>query len=232
MATDPLARVKRLVRALRDKTTDRGCTEEEAMAAAEKLGALLQEHDLELDETMLKEETGDATKRKVRAADTYAGSVVVGIGRLCDLIVWKNGDTEFVFYGTKHDLEIGSYLYEICCEAMDDDWGKYMDEHGYSMKKRQSFRMGFADRVCRRLTDIKRERDLARQKVSSSTDLVVMKESNLKNQLAKEGIKLRSGGRQRSPADRQAYARGAEAGDRVNLNSPLGGPAASAGRLS
>lgn len=214
-------RVKRIIRALQEKTEDRGCSEEEALAAAKKVGELLSEHDLEMDDIGVRAESADASKQIMRAADDFAGSICVGIASLCDLVVWKSGHGEFSFFGTEHDLALGCYLYEVCAEAMDIDWAKYMEVHGYSMKKRASFRMGFAGRITERLREIKAERKAAQMKMSSATDLVVLKDQLVKAEFNKLGIKLHKGAK-KTIADMNAYTHGRAAGDRLNLNNPIG----------
>jgi len=220
-----LERVKRIIRELRNKTTERGCTEEEALAAAKMMGDLLEKHDLEMDEVGLKEETAACTKNIVRAADDYASNIIVGIGSFCDLIAYRSKPGEFTFFGTPHDLEIGLYLFEVCAEAMDYGWSEYMEIHGYSMKKRASYRMGFAGRVTARLRELK----AARAK-PTGTALIVLKDQLVKSEWSKEGIKLQAGAK-RYVADMGAFREGTAAGGRVNLNNPLTGGGGSAGQI-
>lgn len=215
-----LERVKRIIRELQQRTTSNGCTEAEALAAAEKMGHLLQEHDLEMDEVGMKQEAAAAKKQVMRAADDYASSMCVGISRLCDLIVYLSGHGEFTFFGTPHDLEIGAYLYEIVCEAAEVEWSKYMEDYGYSVKKRASFRMGFAHRINERLREIRLAREAARMKMSTATDLVVVKDQLVKAEFNKLGIRLNKA-RSQTAADVSAYYSGHAAGAKVNLNNPL-----------
>jgi hypothetical protein len=129
---------------------------------------------------------------------------------------------KYVLFGTPHDLEIALYLYEVCAEAMEHDWVGYMNVHGYSMKKRASFRMGFSSRVYERLKQMKRERDL--RNASNCRDLVVLKDQLVKSEWAKQGIRLTKS-RGTVAADGHAYGHGQAAGSRVNLNNPIsGGP--------
>lgn len=227
-----LSRIKRIIANLRMKTEENGCSESEALAAAEKLGKLLQEHDLTLDEATLGEEAKGAEKNVVRAPDEFASSIVVGIGKLCDLIVWRSGPGQYSFFGTPADLEVAVYLYEILSFAIEDDCVKFMEKEGYSMKKRASFRMGFASRVTERLKQLKAERDAAKARMSQTgTNLVVVKEALVKQEFDKLGIRLTKGGTQ-TAADMNAFGAGRAAGERVNLNSPLTGGNSNTQRLS
>lgn len=225
-----LERVKRVIQALQAKTQDNGCTEEEALAAAAKLGQLLEEHNLSIDEVGVRDETAECRKNEVFAADDYAGTLVVGIKNFCGIIAYREHGAghagKYVFFGTAHDVEIALYLYEICAEAMDNDWQSYMDRHGYSMKKRMSFRAGFAHRVYDRLMEMKRERD-ERNRKATGTALMVLKDQLVteafQRQLGIKLVKCREG--RNMQADPSAYREGQSAGGRVNLNNPLGNPA-------
>lgn len=232
---DSKERIKRIIRALQERTTDRGCTEAEAMDAAIKIGQLMEEHDLEMGEIGMKEEAKGAKNDRLFATDDHAGVLITGIKNFCSLIAYRDTNyrghaTCYVIFGMPQDLEIAKYLYEICCEAMETGWAKFMESDGYSMKKRASFRMGFASRVYHRLKDMKEERD-QRTYVKTGTALVVVKDAIVKSEFDKLGIKLRKGVSQGEAADMNAYSKGAMAGQRMNLNNPLTDEAQRAQRL-
>jgi hypothetical protein len=233
-----LERVKRVIRALQAKTEDNGCTEEEALAAAAKLGQLLEEYDLAIDEVGLREDASQCRKFEVFAADDYAGALITGLKHFCGIIAYRNTGGEghggkYTFFGVPHDVEIALYLYEICAEAMERDWADYMEHYGYSMKKRMSFRAGFSHRVYDRLMQMKRERD-DRTRAATGTALLVLKDQLVTQEFAQRfGIKLvkvRGGGN--AAADENAYRQGMSAGGRVNLNNPLGGGGADSSRIT
>jgi hypothetical protein len=224
-----LERIKRVIRGLQAKTEENGATEEESMAAAAKLGEMLDKYNLSIDEVGVREDASECRKNEVFAADEFASSIITAIGKFCTLVTYQEVGNQghgcrYTMFGTPHDLEVGQYLYEICAEAMDYDWSRYMEVHGYSMKKRASFRMGFAGRVYTRLMEMKAARDA--RNASQSRALVVLKDQLVTDEWRKQGIKLvKTRGRQ--AADMGAYRQGQVAGDRVNLNNPLGGPAGS-----
>lgn len=221
-----LERVKRIIRELQAKTEENGCTEAEAMAAAAKMGKLLEDYNLNIDEVGIREDAAQCRKNEVYAADQFAGTLISGIRDFCGVIAYQVGGEghgmKYVLFGTPHDLEIALYLYEVCAEAMEHDWVGYMNVHGYSMKKRASFRMGFSGRVYARLKEMKRERDA--RNASNCRELVVLKDQLVKAEWAKQGVKLVKS-RGTVAADGHAYAHGEAAGSRVNLNNPIaGGP--------
>lgn len=228
-----LNRAKRLIQNMLDRTTENGCTEAEAMEAASKVGALLAEFDLELDEVLARDTT-DMTQQNVYAADYSMASIITGIGRLCSLVVYSmSGATVATYrlYGHKHDVELAVYLYEVCSEACDTGWQAYMDKNGYSKRARDSFRIGFGGRVANRMTELrnKRDRDAAARAAANpngtGTNLVVLKDQIVTQEFEKTGVKLRTtaGPRVHNAA---AYTSGSAHGNTVNLERPLGGPAA------
>jgi hypothetical protein len=220
-------RAKRIINELRKKTEDRGCTEEEALAAARTIGDLLEKYDLEMTETDVREDAASCRQIEVYAADNFAGVLVTGIGKFCTLVVYENRHEghacKYVMFGTPQDLEMGEYLYEMCAEAMERGWSDYMEVHGYSMAKRSSFRQGFSSRVHRRLRELKEERD-RRTMAATGTALVVLKDQLVTTEFAKQGVKLGKSAPQRA-VHGHAYQEGRAAGDRVNLERPLGGGA-------
>lgn len=219
-------RAKKLINELRKKSEERGCSEEEALSAAAKIGELLEKYDLEMTETDVREDAASCRTLEVFAADNYAGVLAAGIGKFCTLIVYQNKHEghacKYVFFGTPQDLEMAEYLYEMCSFAAEDGWTEYMDQHGYSLARRASFRQGFSSRIHRRLAELKAARD-ARVR-ATGTALVVLKDELVKSEWAKEGIKLGKPDGQRV-VDGHAYQQGQAAGNRVNLERPLGGSA-------
>ena len=87
--TQELARVKARIKALTEKTVANGCTEAEAMSAAEMVGRLLERYALSMDEIEVRE------ARCVQAEVPMGGqrrrpidACVPAIARFCDCKVW------------------------------------------------------------------------------------------------------------------------------------------------
>lgn len=229
-----LERAKRLIADLQKITPENGATEHEALNAAARLGELLSKYNLDLTDAIVREDAAKCVKNEVFAADDFAGAIIVGIKHFCGIITYKaygGGHAgKYVLFGVPHDVEIGLYLYEICAEAMDHDWATFMEDYGYSMKKRQSFRAGFSERIYSRLLQMKAERDAAN--ASTCRDLIVLKDQlvteEFQRQVGIKLVKLRGGN---FAADPNAYRAGQSAGGRVNLNNPLGNPVGDGPRI-
>jgi hypothetical protein len=231
---DRLNRAKRLIADLQKITVENGATEAEALNAAARLGELLAKYNIDLTDAIVREDAAKCVKNEVFAADDFAGALVVGIKHFCGIIAYKvHGEGhagKYVFFGVPHDVEIALYLYEVCAEAMEHDWALYMEEYGYSMKKRMSFRAGFSNRVYNRLTQMKAERDAAT--ASTCRDLIVLKDQLVTEEFARQvGVKLVKSRGGSFAADEGAYRAGQSAGGRVNLNNPLGNPSGTAPRV-
>lgn len=218
-------RAKRLIRSLMERTEDRGCSEAEALEAVAKISALMAQNNLELTEVMVRD-TSDMVQREVFAADGHAGRLIVGIGKLCALKVYhktRANVTTYVMFGHAPDVELGVYLYEVCMEAADHGYQLDMDRHGYSQKRRESWRAGYGDRIAERMSELHEAREAerrARMPTSNCTDLVVLKNQIVEAEFEKTGIRLvKRRGRQVSNAD--AFRSGSAHGDTVNLNNPI-----------
>ncbi len=87
--TDELSRVKARIKALTEKTVANGCTEAEAMSAAEMVGRLLERYALSMDEIEVRtakcvQVEVDLGSRRRRPIDRC----VPAIARFCDCKVW------------------------------------------------------------------------------------------------------------------------------------------------
>ncbi len=229
-AQSELERAKRLINKMADRTTDRGFTEDEALDAASKISQLLEQFDLRLDEVIIRQEK--CVQREVFAPDDAMSSVIVGIGKLCNLVVYNKTEAKpvcYVMFGMERDIELAIFLYEICHEAADVGWAEHIGQgKGHTTKQRESFRMGFGGRLFQRFLELKAERDrhreeLRRKAQSTGTDLVLMRDGIVEEEFAKTGVRLVSNNRRNTIRDYSAYHMGASHADNVNLNSPLGG---------
>jgi hypothetical protein len=120
--TTELTRVKARIKALAEKTVSNGCTEAEAMAAAEMVGRLLERYALSMEEIDVREAhcvcievpIGGRQRRPIDGC-------VTSIARFCDCKVWISRDRDvpsYVFFGFESDTTLASYLYSLINHAM------------------------------------------------------------------------------------------------------------------
>jgi len=124
--TQELARVKARIKALTEKTVANGCTEAEAMSAAEMVGRLLERYALSMDEIEVRSarcvqvevELGSRRRRPI-------DGTVPAIARLCDCRVWltpaaregvsgeKPKGIRYIFFGFETDTALAAYLFAV-----------------------------------------------------------------------------------------------------------------------
>ncbi len=217
------------IQALREKTVDRGCTEQEALLAAEKVAELLDRYGLSLSEVELKnqpcEGAGIETGRK-RFGPIDACIPVVG--HFCDCRVWSEktaeGEIRYVFFGLPADVAGARYLYDLIERAFETETeqfkaGPLYARHHSSQRRTAttSFQTGLADGIARKLRTLHDERE-ATMRTSTGRDLVPIKEAIVEDELAKLGMTFQTrGGQKGKRVLSDAYDAGREAGDQFEF---------------
>lgn len=158
------ARIIEKLRALRAKTTENGCTEAEALAAAEKIDQLLREYAIsrdELDQRDFQEapyQTADF-KRDHRVRYTSLWHVVAQVAALCECRAWwpkeKGGVHGLVarFYGEEQDVEMALHLMGVIEKAIENEW--FLFSFTNPIAHQLSFTDGCAKRIAERLRDMR-----------------------------------------------------------------------------
>ena len=231
--TTELSRAKARIKALAEKTVSNGCTEAEAMAAADMVGRLLERYALSMEEIDVREE------RCVRLEVPIGGQrrrpidgCVTAIARFCDCKVWIARDLvvpSYVFFGFDADTTMAGYLFSVIDRAMATALVDFRVRHpelrGVDLRwSSTSFQQGMAARVAKRLDQMHRERDanVVAQR-STGTALILIKQQVVEDAFRDTRIRLVSiAGLSRARAS-GAFRQGLAAGDHVNLNRPVGG---------
>jgi hypothetical protein len=237
-----LDKVLARIQALRAKTMDRGCTEEETIAAAAKVAELLDRYGLSLGEVELRDQScegfGVGTgRRRFGPID----GCIPAVGEFCDCRVWSekaaDGEIRYVFFGLPADVAGARYLYELVQRAFATETELFKRSELYAEHRSgdrrsatQSFQTGLAHGIARKLDALRRRRGEA-MRTATGRDLVPVKEAAVEEELAKLGLRFqtRGGGRGRYVL-RDAYEAGHEAGDRFEYRPGIAeGPTAEAG---
>ena len=229
-----LDKVLARIQALRAKTVDRGCTEEEAIAAARKVAELLDRHGLSLSEIELKSQEcegfGIGTgRRRMGPID----SCIPVVGMFCDCRVWAEkaagGELRYVFFGLPADVAGARYLYELVERAFETETELFKRSElyaGHASGERRSatssFQTGLADGIARKLTALRQERDAA-MRTATGRDLIPLKEGVIEDELARLGLRFKvKDGPGRRYVLKDAYAAGHEAGERFEHRPGIG----------
>jgi hypothetical protein len=215
-------RARKLIRDLMAKTTDNGCTEQEAAKAAAKASELMAQYDLTMaDAQEVRDDVYGARKRSYRNNDHEIVKFCAGaIAKFCDCRSYSAKDYVCMF-GQQHDTEIAHYLLDVVMNAANAEWKRFYKAQGRATPKaRRGFMLGFAKRINARLTEIKKERSAG---VPTGTSLVVVKEQVVAERYAAHTATMRfSRSRSiRSAGDAGAYIAGDMAGRRVNITTGI-----------
>lgn len=217
-----LDRLKVRIQALRAKTVDNGCTEDEALSAAAKVAELLDRYDLSLTDVELRaapcERRAYETHRKKRIPlDDCIGS----IANFCDCRVWREknaaGESSYVFFGLRSDIEVAHYLAELIDSAVRAELGRFKTSAAYAQFRHQerhlanaSFALGMVASIADKLTAMKASRDQVNH--STGRGLVVLKTSVVDAEFDKLDLKLRTQRSNSRMVSMTAYEAGGVAG--------------------
>jgi hypothetical protein len=231
-----LGKVKARIRALAARTVDRGCSEAEALAAAQKIGELLEVYGITMSEVELRQEPCVQRQVVFTGGRLQAlGVIFLSIIELTETKGWMVGRGSFVFYGLEPDVLMAEYLLHLVSSAVDTEELAYRASPAYRQSRAtpqnrlRSFRYGFAERVSGRIEELAAHRrataEAARARGTAGTALVVVKEEIIAKGFRDLGIRLRTSYTTRTVRDGAAYRQGVEAGGRVNLQRPVRGDA-------
>ena len=225
-------RLKARIQALRAKTVENGCTEQEALAAAAKVAELLDQHDLSLSDVEIREEPCErAVVETYRRQRVPLDGCVNAIAAFCDCRVWREknsqGEHRYVFFGLSPDVAVAHYIADLVSTAMAVEASRFKRTAGYLRYRpadrrtvSASFLHGMAASIGGKLTAMKHERDAVN--ASTGRDLVVVKQAVVDQELAKLGMrfgKARATGRRVAAT---AFEAGQAAGRNLRINPGVG----------
>ena len=202
-AGEDLTRVIERIRGLRAKTVDQGCTEEEALAAADKVAELLDRYGLSLGEIGLRQQACHGFG--IDSARKRAGPLeeaVPAISHFCDCRSWNertaDGTIRSVFFGLPADVEAARFLHERVAAAIETETAAFQKGELYRnragggrQKATTSFQYGLVRGIGAKLDARKAERDTKTFK-ATGRDLVPVKASIVEDELAKLGMAFTS----------------------------------------
>jgi hypothetical protein len=229
----------RKIKALLAKTTENGCTENEAMAALDKARAMMDAHDisdtdLAFDGEKVERETVD------RGEDNIRWHLCGGVAKFCDCRVWGSGKTQIVFLGLQSDAIFAGWLLDTLEKFVrryslsfladmgravggeTDLFGAPLNGHDREYKRR-SFVQGCVSRISERLHQAAAER--ASTVCGNGRALVPVKNALVETAFRNLGLNLRKGRARSVNADSGAFNRGRLAGDKATFGRPVKGGA-------
>ena len=234
---DELARVKVRIKALTERTVDRGCTEAEAMAAADMVGRLLERYALTMEEVDVRQEpcvqvdlpVGGKRRRPIDFC-------VPALARFCDCKVWltrAEEQTHYVFFGFETDTALAAYLFAVIGQAIETGTAAFRRENaalaGTALRRAvTSFQGGMAARVAERLAAMHAAREAAVvAQRPTGTALIAVRHQVVEAAFEARQLRLKA-----MPGltlqQNAAFRAGQAAGEEVNLHRPVGKDGAAA----
>lgn len=227
---DPAAldKLRARIQGLRAKTTENGCTEGEALSAANKVAELLDRYDLSLTDVEIRaapcERREYASKLNKRIP---LGDCISAIAHFCDCRVWREktptGDPRYMFFGLRSDIEAAHYLTELIDSAVRSELGRYKTTKAYQRFRHDerhfanaSFTLGMVASIADKLTAMKAGRDVANR--DAKRDLVVLKSAIVDAELQKLDLELRTVRRPTRMVSPEAYDAGGAAGESLAID--------------
>ena len=223
--------IARLIRALLAKTTDRGCTEGEAMAASAKARDLMDRYQIDLGSVGLEEEGVDTKgQTSVRVRSLKIGDYLsLAVATYCDCLTWRSGAAkEIKFFGLRSDVEFAGWLLDALSNYVKRASQSYVSgrttDPRYRWSLQKEFVMGAIVRILERLKEAADARKVQQQGASDSWALGVVKGALVTREFGKLGLKLRAHtSRGVGVGNGNAFQAGRAAGDGASFGRPVGG---------
>jgi len=221
------------IRALRAKTVGNGCTEEEAIAAAEMLARLLEKYNMTLDEAELR---SSPFERHSERHEDHVGArlwkVAAAVSYLTGARYWgaRPGEVpEVSFFGFAHEVQVACYMLEICTGAMRRQQRRLVgDALGFLTSRQRRtvlpFLDGMADRLAERIRALKPEQP-------AGNGLIVVHDALVAQAMKDAGLDLQDGRARGSRSLEPEYFMGRIAADRVAFDRGLAGTDVARGLL-
>ena len=223
-----LDKLKARILALRSKTVDNGCTEEEALAAAAKVAELLDLYELSLTDVEIRQEVCERAEYETwRKQSIPLDGCIPAIAEFTDCRVWREknprGEFRFVFFGLQADVTVAKYLCDVIDLTMLSELARFKMTPGYQRYRQSdrrtvsaSFQHGMATSIASKLKMMKVQRDDSHR--ATGRDLVVVKAAVVDDELAKLGMSFAKRKTARRLISEDAFATGHAAGEKVAIN--------------
>jgi len=222
-------RLLRRIRALLAKTVENGCTEGEAMAAAEKAARMMAEHELSMSDLEREEMRYEARSRPVY---DEVGWQLWRVAQAIDKLTHTKSYTDafgiqansISFFGREDDVEIAGYLLDIVENALRAGLSHYEGMIAYYVpvirrRKRLAYLDGMVDSMSKNIEKIAWIRS---HETVGGKEIIVSKAGALQDAMKMANLSLVSNSPSRGAYDFDAfYDLGRIDGDKVSFNAGL-----------
>lgn len=222
------------IKALLAKTTENGCSEAEAMAAATKARELMDKYQIDLGAVGMEAEGVEkrATENSTYKTFGIRWRLAYSIMSFCDVKCWSSKQKQIIFFGLQSDADFATWLIESLDAFIQRSAVEYMMwvkpedlPTGTKMPRweaEKAFILGAIHRITERLKALtaERHREMA---AGTGKSLVVVKSAIVNKAFSALGMKLRSSSSKTTFHGGSAYQAGQAAGDRASFGRPVNG---------
>jgi hypothetical protein len=241
MDVERKAEIAKKIKALMAKTVQAGCTESEAMAAADLAQRLINEYQINLSEAELMEEGFSnlelpwVSERQQFIEDRLATAIAAFTGCKAFRFIGKpsqgqgkqskKGNYKLIFIGLKSDIAFASWLLNSLFSFAENEGDKHAinECHGYSAQQKREAWRAFVEGACDRIRSRLRQLKQAAQQTSNGRSLMLIdKQALIAQHIKDQGFKITDGKKVTTKLNNNesfyaGYKRGADAG----LNRPI-----------
>ncbi len=199
-----LASVKDRIKKLLARTVENGCTEAEALLAADKVADLLSTFNLSMSEIELREQTCETVVFRTKKTKTAVYYSWTGIAKLCGVKPWRSVESEnyaWKFFGLEQDANLAEYLCQLIETSLLTALAEFRESAvwtGYDGHRRtltSNFIRGFGNRMNSRLISLadenaRKEREYNKYHAENSTMVGATDEAKVKAANATTGTAI------------------------------------------
>lgn len=218
------------IRALMEKTVDNGCTEAEAMTAAEKVGKMMTEYDISSGEFNFKDEICVQESYHLNRGTVHpVHHCVLAVSKYtatkCFYRSGRKHGYEYIFFGMPVDVEIAKGLMNLIYNCMEFQATLFKCSDTYKKASagktaRDSFLKGMAFTISSRLNEMSNSRHNEIKK-TTGRDLVIIKDEIVNDEFNKLNLKIKKVSAKSLVKELESFEKGIEKGKEVNLNTSI-----------
>jgi hypothetical protein len=219
------------LQALQNMTVANGCTESEALVAADKAAELLQRYGLSMQELkaaapdqLCGQNSLSCGRPRYTHEVRFLGPIIAEFTKTKNWISRTTTEVQVTFFGLKADVQIASYLFNVFRTAMETEWAVYWGCYGVEPNvnrrtSRRSFMLGMIKRLQIRIGELM-EKTKSAPILSESREIVVLRAETVEKAFRNLNLRLKKSRQKISTnLDVNAFAAGQVAGDNVSISS-------------
>jgi hypothetical protein len=217
------------IRALLSKTTERGCTEAEMLAALDKARAMRDAYDVSDADLRLAKDEAAVLRAESDPHDAHGikWRLCSEVGQFCNVQVFRTRrQPGLKFIGMPSDVAFADWLLNTLADHVFAELYGHLIGSCAPRGERRVIIRSFVEGACKRISERLAELTTRSEKACTvkGRELVVIKDAAIKTFMEEQGIRLRtSSGRASSNINEAARAAGGAAGNRASFGRPVNG---------